>query len=192
MDRRAALGVLIVAFLAGGCGTTGPIAPTPAVAQIETLRPNPQSLIPSPSASVPTPAPNSPPAVDEVCDVPQWQQARLNQIIGEITKTALDETRRTPGLIVYFEIEALASATRIASTHIAGELRGGGPSSGYALMLRYTLIPGSLSFPNKATFLHALQAAVPYQAEVRLVGGDITCCPDKPAIAVTGRFEGDY
>ena len=199
-NRGACVRLLIILpGLAGAACQGSPAAPTPVthmatIGQAPTLAADAPSF-PAPAAPAPTsvPSPHTDSA-DDACEIPAWQQDVLNKIVAEITQTALTETRRHPGLVVYFELHApTSSGSAVSPTHVAGELRDPRQrSTGQDLLLSYWLLPGSLSFPDKYTFLRALEHAVTYRAEVRLVGGEITCCLDKRAIAVTGRFEGDF
>jgi len=120
--------------------------------------------------------------------VPAWQQNVMNMAVEEITDIALSGG---PGAKVYFEIVAPKLNGEMSPTHIAGELKrsGSGGATGYVSM---HLEAGALTFPDKYTLLYALEQAVTYKAEVRLVNGSINCCLQKPPIAVTGRFEGKY
>ena len=141
---------------------------------------------------VPTPAPAPVPQVLEPprINVPAWQQATITKIIAGLTDMAIAETRKHPGAVVTFEIHG-PDASKGSS--VFGELRDPRRShSGIGLYLHYWLIDKALTFPDKATLLHAVETAVPYKAEVRLKSGDISCCLQKPAIAVTGRFEAEF
>lgn len=136
------------------------------------------------SAPAPAPVTPAPPRVT----VPAWQQAILQKIIAGVTDEAVRQTRAFPGLVVRFEIEAARGGSVIE-----GELRNPHqPRSQEEVHMHYLLVPGALTFPDKATLLSALETAVTYNAEVRLRSGEVACCQTKPAIAVTGRFEGFF
>lgn len=140
------------------------------------------------AAPAPAPAPAPPTPAQPRVTVPAWQQAVLSKIIAGLTDETLRADREIPGIVIRFEIEAARGGSAII-----GELRNPRqPRSEHALHLHYLLLPGALSFPDKATLLSALDTAVTYKAEVRLRSSEITCCLDKPAIAVTGRFEAAF
>jgi hypothetical protein len=135
-------------------------------------------------ASVPAPAAPAQPSVS----VPAWQQKTLQKITAGLTDEALRYTRAAPGTVVRFEIEAVQGGSVIE-----GELRDPRqPRSQEGVYLHYLLVPGALTFDDKATLLSALETAVTYNAEVRLRSGEVACCRTKRAIAVTGRFEGSF
>jgi len=157
-------------------GTTLDVAPLRLV--VDDARPADVTAAPT----APRPATPVQPGVT----VPAWQQAILQKIIAGLTDEALRQTRAAPGILVKFEIEALQGGSVIE-----GELRDPHqPRSQEAVYFHYSLIPGALTFADKATLLSALETAVTYSAEVRLRSGEVACCRTKPAIAVTGRFEG--
>ena len=137
-------------------------------------------------AASPAQTPAPPASVQPRAPVPAWQQAILQKIIAGLTDEALRQTRAAPGIVVKFEIEALQGGSVIA-----GELRNPHqPRSQEEVHMHYLVVPRALTFADKATLLSALETAVTYNAEVRLRSGEVACCRTKPAIAVTGRFEG--
>jgi hypothetical protein len=159
-------------------GATVDVAPLRVVAEDA----RPADATPS---SAPAPVPRTPAPTPTRVTVPAWQQAILEKLIAGVTDQAVRQTRRYPGLVVRFEIEAAGGGAVIE-----GELRDPHqPRSQIHVLMHYLLAPGALTFPDKATLLSALETAVTYQAEVRLRSGEVACCRTKPAIAVTGRFE---
>lgn len=187
------LAVALVLFCAGCQQLQVPTSPNAVVADStdvslpraveETRQAGPVTPTPEPA---PVPRILEPPRIS----VPAWQQATLTKIIAGLTETAVAETRKHKGTVVTFEIHG-ADPSRGAS--LVGELYDPrGSHSGMGLYLHYWLVDKALSFPDKATLLHALETAVPYKAEVRLKSGEIACCLQKPAIAVTGRFEAEF
>lgn len=142
-----------------------------------------------PALPAPAPAPVPPILEPPRITVPAWQQAIVTRLVAGLTETAIEATKKNPGTVVTFELDGGPTG----GSTVVGELRDPRQrQSGFNLYLHYFVIPGALSFPDKATLLRALQTAVTYKAEVRLRSGDIACCLEKRAIAVTGRFEAAF
>ena len=153
--------------------------PTPDVALVRFV----DDARPAEAPPAPAPAPATPTLPRAT--VPAWQQAILQKIIAGVTDEAVRQTRAFPGLVLRFEIEAARGGSVIE-----GELRDPRqPRSQEEVHMHYLLVPGALTFADKATLLSALETAVTYNAEVRLRSGEVACCRTKPTIAVTGRFE---
>jgi len=182
------VGLLLVPLCVGCQQMRLPTAPEP-VMSATTIDVAPLHVANEPRRVDAAPSAPAPPIrVQPRLTVPAWQQDVLKKIVRGLTDEALRATRESPGAIVAFEIEAAGGGSVIV-----GELRDPRrPRSGAAAYFHYLILPGALSFPDKATLLSALETAVPYKAEVRLRTGEVTCCLTKPAIAVTGRFEGIY
>ena len=177
--------VLLACLVLAAC--SAPTAPTRAddLVSHQTITAPKTTLITTTAPTQPRPEP--PPTF--FTPTPAWQQAALTDVVARLATFALTTLREIPSATVIFWIDEHGGD----GAHITGELRDPHqPRSDQLIPAPYKLPPGILHFPDKATFLHALETAVTYKAEVRLVGGSITCCLSKPVIAVTGRFEGDF
>ncbi len=144
--------------------------------------------------TAPTPQPTS--SIAEVGQKPAGQISTLTNsqrvailvdMIDDITDDAIAATQ-TYGTVYNFDIHNADST----GSSVSGELKRPGHPRLYGVYVSYDLISGAMNYTSSSQLLEAMKTAVYYKAEVRLLGHSITCCLDKPAIAVTGRIEGDF